>query len=81
MWSWYNQISSGVGRIRDGVCFPVPPSEILAWQTLTQNLVSASEYAIVRAMDVAFCDEMNKELKDYRDRMNDRTRSAAKNND
>lgn len=74
LWSWYNEISSGVARIRDGVCYPVAHSEILAWQTLTQNLVLASEYAILRAIDSAFCDEMNKELKDYRERTESKAR-------
>lgn len=62
LWNWYSTVSRRVGRIRDGVCHPIPPSEWLAWQTLTGEIVYSWEHDILAAMDVAFCEEMNKEL-------------------
>ena len=62
LWNWYSQVSQRVGRIRDGVCSPIPPSEWLAWQTLTAEIVYPWEHGILGAMDIAFCVEMNKEL-------------------
>lgn len=41
---------------------PIPPSEFRAWREITGNIVYPAEYAILCAMDVAYCDEMNKEL-------------------
>jgi accessory colonization factor AcfC len=56
-------------RVEDGVCFPVPWSEFLAWANVANVIVRADEYAILRAVDLAFCDEMNKELQAYQDRL------------
>ncbi len=49
-------------RVFDGVCRPIPPSEWIAWQTLTHHIVYPWEYDILAAMDVAFCEETDKEL-------------------
>jgi len=75
LWNWYDQISSGVGRIRDGVCFPIPWTEFQAWANLTGNIVSPSEYAILHSMDLVFCDETNKELEAYRERLTEKSKA------
>lgn len=67
-WSWYFQISDGLTRVIDGVCMPVPASEINSWAQATYTIVTADEYAILRAMDTAFCDELNKELQAFHER-------------
>lgn len=66
VWNWFISIGEVVGRVRDGVCDPIPPSEWLAWRTLTGEIVHLWEQEALFAMDVAFCDEMNKELEDKR---------------
>jgi hypothetical protein len=62
VWEWFMQVSATVGRGHDGVCDPIPPSEWLAWRTLTGEIVHPWEQEALFAMDVAFCSEMNKEL-------------------
>lgn len=64
--------------MRDGACEPIPPSEILAWQILTGTVVYPSEYAILAAVDLAYCDEMNKELDSYQARESERRKTEAK---
>lgn len=66
LWEWFFGIAGRVRRVVEGVCGPIPPSEFLAWATLTDNIVYPWEYGILTAMDVAFCDETNKELADRR---------------
>jgi len=68
LWGWYEQISNSCVRIVDGICRPIPPSEILAWIQLTGNIVWPSEYAILVKMDRAYCEEMNLELEANRAR-------------
>jgi hypothetical protein len=75
LWDWYFDLSDSLRRVRGGVCEPFPPSEYIAWLHATGNIVYPSEYAILRAMDGAYCAEMNKELADYRER--DRARREA----
>lgn len=60
-------MTSRVRRVVEGVCGPVPPSDWLGWQQITGNIVYPWEYDILAAMDVAFCDEMNKELEAKRE--------------
>jgi len=72
LWEWYFDLSQRLRRVRDGVCEPIPPSEFEAWQRLTGNIVYRHEYAILAAMDAAYCDEMNKELADYQERMREK---------
>lgn len=76
VWDWFAQVSGTVGRVRDGVCDPIPPSEWLAWRNLTGEIVHSWEQEALFAMDIAFCDEMNKELEAKRlahqDEMNQR---------
>lgn len=68
LWEWFQNINSSVSRIRDGFYFLIPPSEFLAWSNLTGNLITSVEYEILKAMDVSFCNEMNKELKAKQDK-------------
>lgn len=65
-------------RVRDGVCEPIPATEFLAWKAATGNIVYPVEYGILRDMDIAYCDETNKELMAFRERENDRREQEAK---
>lgn len=71
LWDWYNDIASCVGRVRDGVCYPIPPSEYKAWADVAGHIVNGNEYDILRAMDRSFCDMMNEEFEAYRQRQKD----------
>jgi hypothetical protein len=78
IWDWYAQVSLRIGRVRDGICDPIPPSEWLAWQTLTGEIVHPWEHAILAAMDIAFCAEMNKELEAKRAEHHDEMQQKGK---
>lgn len=71
LWQWYQQISDSLQRVIDGVCRPIPPSEFVAWQSMSRNIVNHVEYDILRKMDKAYCDEMNIELKNYNERLDE----------
>lgn len=69
LWDWYFGLSGMLQRTREGICEPIPPSEYAVWiDRFCGEIVYPHEYAILAAMDVAFCDEMNKELDDLRAR-------------
>lgn len=83
-WDWYFEISRSNRRVIDGVCVPFPTSEFLAWKEATETIVYPREYDILRAMDEAYCEEVNKELTDLRARRDearkiemDKAKSAA----
>lgn len=59
---WFYDANARVRRVLEGVCAPIPPTEWVAWQQITGNIVYSWEFDILAAMDVAFCDETNKEL-------------------
>lgn len=79
IWLWYWTISGRVRRVRDGVCEPIPPSEFLAWCEASDTIVRAPEYAILCAMDDVFCEEMNKEITDYRIRQEEERKFKSEN--
>lgn len=66
LWGWFFEVSDAVGRLRDGVCHPIPPSEWVAWHTISEHIVYRWEFAILMAMDVAYCGAFNNELADKR---------------
>lgn len=68
IWDWYFDISLSLQRVSDGRCDPIPPSEILAWSTLTETILNPVEVSLLRAIDQAYCKEQNIELKAYRER-------------
>lgn len=67
------QVSSSIRRVTEGVCSPIPPTEWLAWITLSGEIVYPWEHRILTAMDVAFCAELNKELDAQRSTQQDET--------
>lgn len=72
LWAWFWTLSGRVRRVTEGVCSPVPPSEFLAWCEASGTIVEPVEYAILCAMDDVFCEETNKEIKDFRERQQER---------
>ena len=55
-------------RIQDGVCCPIAPSEFVAWENISGNIVHPFEFTFLRAMDAAYVKETNIELKAYNER-------------
>lgn len=72
LWEWYFDMSARLVRTQDFRTIPIPPSEWVAWEHVMDVIVYPSEYAILSAMDVAFCGEMNKELADFQAREEER---------
>ncbi len=66
LWQWFQQISDSCQRIIEGICKPIPPSEFVAWQTMTGIVVNPVEYDILTTMDRVFCSETNIELQNAR---------------
>lgn len=69
LWAWFTTLSDCTPRIRNGVCSRIPPTEFQAWKEASGIIVYPVEYAILCAMDRAFCVEMNKELAAYQERL------------
>jgi len=61
-------LNTSLRRVRSGVAEPMLPSEIKAWADLTGNQLWAQEYNILREMDRKYCEVINNELSDYRER-------------
>lgn len=61
---WFDELMEGVNRVRDNHCEVIPWTEYLAWSKVTGRIVRPPEYAILKAMDQAYCKVMNEELID-----------------
>ncbi len=64
----------------EGMYRPIPPSEYLAWQQITGNIVYPHEYDIMFAMDAVYCEEMNKEINARREKWQERKEREAQLN-
>lgn len=64
VWDWYHAVSESVMRIKNGVCYPIPPSEFYAFTKMTGEIIHPYEYDMLRSIDSVFCVEMSKELSD-----------------
>ena len=62
LWEWYFDIDGRISRIVDGICKRIPPSEWLAWQSLTGTIVYPWEFDILAAMDRVYCDTVMEEI-------------------
>lgn len=71
IWDWFFDLRGSIRRVRDNVCEPYPPTEFLAWATMSGAIVRAREWVILRAMDGAYCEAMNAELVAYQERQAD----------
>lgn len=78
LWDWYFDLSNRLTRQGDGVCFPIPPTEFVAWVQATKQIVYPWEYAILGAMDLAYVAEMNIELSAYGERQREQNEKGAK---
>lgn len=79
LWDIFHTLHRSVSRVSDGYYRMIPPSEFEAWCRLTGTLVYPTEYAILNAMDRAYCDEANKELDAAREREREDQKREAEN--
>ena len=61
LWDWFLDINDRISRVEDS-CRRIPPSEWLAWQQMTGDIVYPWEYDILAAMDRAYCDSVDGEI-------------------
>jgi len=78
LWDWFHEISNSVNRVIQGQPMRVPPSEFLAWATMTGRIVLSAEYAILRDMDAAFCSALAVEISEASARHKGRADAEAK---
>ena len=63
LWKWFIELNNSISRIDfNGYYCSIPPSEFLAWSTLAKIYLTPEEFDILRAMDGAFCKELNAEI-------------------
>ncbi len=67
-WSIFWDVSNSVSRSIDGVVMLVPPSEWYYWSKLTNTVLNPDEFALLRAMDAAFCSQLNAEIAEKREK-------------
>lgn len=79
LWKYYFELIRTHRRVTDGICNRILPSEYKAWSDITGQIIYPSEIRILVAMDDAYCQEMDKELKDFRERENERRDNENKN--
>jgi len=72
LWNWYFALSNTLLRIKDGTVIPIAPTEFRAWCESMGLIVYPTEYAILCAMDEAFCRETAEEVKAFQARDADR---------
>ena len=69
LWKWFIELNNSISRVDfNGYYCSIPPSEFLAWSTLTKNYLTPEEFDILRAMDGIFCKELNAEINSKRAR-------------
>lgn len=64
LWDWYFEISKLTVRVVDGQALPLTWDNLEGWARIVGKPVSADEFAILRAMDTAYCEALTGEL-DY----------------
>lgn len=83
LWDWFIDINNSIHRIDfNGYYCNIPPSEFLAWSTLKKCDLRSEEYDILKAMDNAFCKELNADINADRQREDERRKremEASKN--
>lgn len=52
LWRWYTELEAG-RPVQDGFLLPIPPSEYVAWATLSRVSLRPWEVRVLRAIDAA----------------------------
>lgn len=59
---WFDDISNGVNRIGDGRVNRITWQDFIAWRDAMKTIVYPHEFAILKSMDMAYCEAMAGEL-------------------
>lgn len=62
LWRLFSEANAAVPRFANGAFHVIPPSEWSAWMQLTAHDVSFEEWEILHAIDLVYCDELNKDI-------------------
>lgn len=62
LWEWFYELTEGVNRVIDGQVYRLTWSDILAWITLSRNIVRPAEIDVLKSMDIAYCEALEGEL-------------------
>lgn len=69
LWNWFIDLNNSVSRVDfNGYYCLIPPSEFLAWSTITGNGLYPEEYDILKSMDAVYCKETNADIQSKRAR-------------
>lgn len=69
LWNWFIDINNSVSRVDfNGYYSLIPPSEFIAWSTVTGNGLYPEEYDILKSMDATYCKESNADIRAKRQR-------------
>ena len=69
LWKWFIDLNNSISRVDfNGYYCSIPPSEFLAWSTLTKNYLTPEEFDILKSMDGVFCKELNADINSDRAR-------------
>lgn len=74
LWQWFWNLATWFKRVRSGSAEIIVPSEMEAWANLNGVEVRPAEFAILHAMDMAFCEATNVEISEWRERDKERQR-------
>lgn len=59
IWDLFFELNDGVDRTGDGYCRGVTWADLIGFQQAKQITLTPDEIALLKAMDVVFCDQMN----------------------
>lgn len=77
IWEWFWELNGMINRAGDGYCRPISPGDYKAWTDISGNIVTPSEYDMLRAMDGAYKRAMDQEIEDRRTRAREQAELEA----
>lgn len=77
IYDWYCDIERGINRVVGGAVKRFTWQDLEAWRNLSGNLVRPNEFAIIKAMDLAYCEALEGELQYMRATAEDEAKREA----
>lgn len=78
LYDWFDDLCSGHNRVVNGRTQRITWADFSAWQQVSQNIVYPHEFAILRAMDTAYCEALEEELAYQNAKARERAEADAK---
>ena len=79
IWEWFWEINGMINRAGEGYCKPITAVDYKAWTEISGNIVTPTDYDILRTMDLAYRTAMDRETDDRRTRDRERAETEAAN--